>query len=335
MLSVECSFFENNLKARLSIFDDHLLLDSLSIPYCSLKSIHVKNDSGSYLLKLKLDGHSPILLFSTLHLRDMVKSIILDRLRIAQSIPASVLSSLSHKKSLRSVKGFVSETHFHSLIDSHDSLFFQTSPGTITSDNFFRSINQPLLDVFIKMNCSIDQFYNLFVSSYFYDIKNQKNALDRLLNESLRDFGPALDYATRINTQSLLNLANTANCAIEPRSTKGKSIEFLPSYAIKPDLPPEDFQQETVQESQSFFVEKPLSAKLTLEIPLALPDLAFDPADFETAGELCKIVFLHKNEKAVADSFSPMFLSFIEGKYGKEALKYVERLNPLFYKNDQ
>ncbi|ELA41952.1 uncharacterized protein VICG_00969 [Vittaforma corneae ATCC 50505] len=192
MLSIDCytekidSKMENTVNkehTKLLIYEDRLAILNKIVLFTSVKSVHVKNEGGCFL-KLKIDGPLPsiVLEFGTVHIRDMVKNIILDRVKTTENIAKkAVESNIDCKKILKNIQEIVKNPE--SLVkytDKYVSLYFQKEMS-FSPEAFFSSMNQPLMDVFIKMNCSIEQFYNLLTNSYFFDIKNQKNSLDRLV----------------------------------------------------------------------------------------------------------------------------------------------------------
>ncbi|KAM0680435.1 hypothetical protein GINT2_001495 [Glugoides intestinalis] len=353
MLLLNCCIADLKTQSHLLILDDHIEISThgstrgsthdsthgsthgstpvyaKNIPFSRIKSVHVKNDDGCYLLKIKDDGDSCVLFFPTMHIRDMTKNILLDRIKLVEGISKSIINrTIENKSAFKNIKTFVSEAQYQTLVDRHESLFFQRSVEASSPETFFRTITQPLLDVFIKMNCSIEQFYNLLISSYFNDIKNKKNSLDRLLAEALRDGSPQLNYATRINTRSLLSLTEIHESHNEFKASKGKSVEFEPVCSV---ISPESNAHASAGNNSCEFRIKDLTASLLPVDNQEFLKIPFDPADFLAARDICRLVFLNKNERGIADSFSGTFLNSIEGKYGKEALKYVERLDPKFY----
>lgn len=324
MFSIECTI--DNLEAKIEIHEEKLIIKSKNdkpIFFNDVKSVNVKN-LEKFLLKIKIDDASFIFEFENMHLRDLVKGIILDRIQLAESIPKTFISSnVDYNRAFRNVKTVVGESQFIKTVDIHPSLYFQKSIQEITLENFYRSLNQPLVDVFITMNCTISQFFNLLVSSYFYDAKNQKNAFDRLLLLRLRDFGSSMDYASRINSYSLLNMAESSEYFPEQKTVQSKPIDFEPIYPFHPS-------KKEYSNSYDFKV-KELIADFAVEIQNEEPQFIFDQSDFETAKELCKLMFISYDEKIA--KFSDDFTNLIVGKYGKEAFNYVSRLIPTFYRN--
>lgn len=353
MLSLNCK------NTKLEIYENRFTAFERNIYFSEIISLHTKNDDSSslFLLKIKLDD-SIILEFESMYLRDLIKNIILDRMKILNELKDKVLEcNPDFKKAFRSVKGILDEESFIKMYTkgTYNTMIlnlFSWSRKTeeITTENFFRIFNQTLLDVFINMNCTIEQFYNLLTTSYFYDIKNPKNSLDRLLNENIREKSYKtvnekkkypnipinsecnLNYATRINSYSLLNLSNSVESNIEMKPRISKTVEFTPEYPYlnEPSTVENNLQIQKCQKGCMLFGMKELKAQLFVKNQNETCSISFDKSDFEAAKEICKLAFLNQNEEMF--KFSDRFVQLIEGKYGKEALKYVERLIPNFYR---
>lgn len=322
MISICCGLDGQNVK--IEIHEERLVIIANTtkiINFCQVKAVSVKNIE-KFLLKVKLDDSFAIFEFENLHLRDLIKSIFLDKIKTAENIiKNSISSNIEYSKSFKHMKSVINDKQFASSVNMHDSVYFQKSVHEITPENFFKILNQPLVDVFITMNCTITQFFNLLISSYFYDIKNQKNGFDRLISLRLREFGSGMDYATRINSHSLLNMAESSEIQLEHKVVKSKTVEFEPLYP---------FESKNKEYSNSYKFEfKDLVADLEIEVQKEDLAFVFDPSDFETARDLCKLTFRAPNEESM--KFSEDFTNILAGKYGKDGLKYGSRLIPSFY----
>lgn len=352
MLSIDCCMDrtggkEDNTRSKehvkLRIYESELSILDKTISFTSIKSVHVKNEGG-YYLKVKTGDPTPsiVLEFGTVHIRDMAKNIILDRVRMAEDIAKKIVeSNIDYRRILKNIKGVIkSPESLVKHIDRHESLYFQKEMS-FSPESFFSSMSQPLMDVFIKMNCSIEQFYNLLTNSYFFDIKNQKNSLDRLLSESLRaesshsyagSTAVGLDYPTRINSYSLLNLVETVDCPSAIKHSKSKQIEFEPECSLL-STPVATGRCINTGGHDVIFETGELSAELPVLDQHGTPFVTFDESDFEAARDLCKLVHASDNKDLIGEAikFSETLKNLVEGKYGKEALGYVERLLPVFY----
>lgn len=355
MLSLNCR------NTKLEIHENRLVMFNRNVYFSEIISLHTKNDENSslFLLKIKLDD-SVVLEFASMYLRDLIKNIILDRMKILDELKGKVLEcNPDFKKAFKSVKGILDENSFVKMYTkgTYNTMIlnlFSWSKKTeeITNENFFRIFNQTLLEIFISMNCSVEQFYNLLTTSYFYNIKNAKNTLDRLLNENIREknlkmidshkdesqktstnLEYSLNYATRINSYSLLNLPESVEYNVDVKPRISKPVEFEPECPyLDADSAAEKIQkaQRSSLKAHVLFGMNGLKAELDITNQQDTCNIPFEKSDFEAAKELCKLAFLNQNEEIF--KFSSRFVQLIEGKYGKDALKYVERLIPDFYK---
>lgn len=323
------------IESKLQIFEDRIAVanntGSSTFLFLNIKSLHVKN-AEAYLLKIKTESSAVVCEFTSMHVRDLVKSIILSSINVAENVNKNIISSsLNYKDIFKNLKGIVSNSHLLSSIDKHEPLFFQRN-SEVTPENFPTALNQTLIDIFVSMNCTIEQFFNLLMSSYFYNIKNPKNVIDRFLSDKLRGFSTSMDYATRINTASFLNSCSLEEITTNAKKNKSKEVEFEPIYMY--GMPEEDLQLDGNFE----FRPGPLLAKLDVTDQEESPYFDFNVADLEAARDLCKIVYKNSQQKVPssqiiddAAKFSENFINIIEGKYDKEALRYIEKLVPSFY----
>lgn len=329
MLTFDCRV--DGSSSRLEVLEDRILVKreqgTVECMYADIRSLHVKNGE-SFLLKIKLESSSLILEFASMHVRDLVKSMVLSTIRSLESMDKSIISSnIEYRNLFGSLRNILTSSQFFKSMSRHDALFFQNGRD-MALDNLPNALNQALVDVFVSMNCSAEQFFNLLMSSYFYDIRNPRNSIDRLLADKLRGFNPGMDYATRINTFSLLSMA-TAGCeSIGTRKTKSKQVEFEPLYFFEPT--------ESQYTNEYKFQVSGLSANLTPVDEEEVQACDFNGADFETARGLCKVVYKSQDSQIVEEArrFTESFRNMVEGKYGEDALKYVERILPTFYIRD-
>lgn len=305
--------------------------------FTSIKSLHVKN-AESFLLKLKLEDSSLVFEFPSLHIRDLAKSLLVNAIAPLENIQKAILDSNIDTKLMHSnLKSILNNTQFFKYTKSNADLYLQKSSSDIYSPNFLNIFTQPMIDIFISMNCSLNQFYNLVISSYFYDIKNSKNSIDRLLSERVREVGseptestrsmaPDVDYATRINSYGLMSLSMVENQTCEVKEHKNKSIEFEPIY-------PFESKQEQEENGNYEFKLEELECNFDVSAEKEEAILEIDSKDFELARDFCKLAYQNDDEELSKEAvtFSSNFKEMVEGKYGMDALKYIERLLPTFY----
>lgn len=259
----------------LQILDDHVGIQNASgtgraIPFTAIKSLHIKN-TDVFLLKLRLQESALILEFDTLNTRDLAKALVLRALVSPEAAQKAVLDGNLEAKALHSsLKALLGSAV---PLPRATGMYMQRATADIFSKDFLGALTQPLVDTFISMNCSLNQFYNLFTTTYFYDIKNAKGSMDRLISENIRtdrsldsSYGLAgmedlitdkdecaggsrrrtdalsggtrgvdLDYATRINNYSLMALGRIGNPSGEAREVKKKPVEFGPAVPFLHD----------------------------------------------------------------------------------------------------
>lgn len=329
-----------------------------SIDYVDIKAVHVKN-AETYLLKIRLANSALILDFQSVNIRDLVKSLILcnimpddkmQELILQRNSEARVLNS--NIKAMRATSGKPETTNnitnnttniFNNI---SPKLYLQKKPCDIYSKDFLNSLTQPLIDIFISMNYSINQFYNLVTTSYFYDIKNQKNTIDRILSEKIRNFNTEIDFASRINTYSHMLMDGKNGISDDGRIKKHKSVEFEPIRFLYDNCKYGSNTNTLINNSNTVInnsntVINNLNTNFILDknnfffdadIKYEKTSLNFDPKDFELARDLCKIVYLNNPELiGEALEFSKGFKEMVQGKYGNEGLKYFDRLIPSYY----
>jgi len=160
----------------------------------------------------------------------------------------------------------------------------------------------------------------------------------------------AMDYATRINTKSFLYLKNvnldeiirmdgaarnykdpsTSNNRDAATATKPNSLEH--AYHSHPS---ESESAVLEKKEKVVAVRQPLETLFALEPPLKIEQFTFEEQDLECARNLCKLALNCAIEPTVLkekiERFSAEFKRNIETRYGRESLKFVERLDPLYY----
>lgn len=326
MLVFDCK--TDGHSSRLDVLEDRIIVrgerGALECMYSDMKSLHVKN-ADQFFLKIKLGGSSLVLEFRSMHVRDLVKSMVLSTMRSIESMDKSIMASnIEYRNLFGSLKSILTNSQFFKSMSKHEALFLQNGKA-MSMESIPAAINQTLVDIFVAMNCSAEQFFNLLMSSYFYDIKNPRNSIDRLLADKLRGFNPDMDYATRINTFSLLSMASAGSGNVETKKSRSKQAEFEPLYFLEPIKVPYTNEYE--------FGMSSLSASLEVVDEEETQSLDLNSADFETARGLCKMVYKSRDTQLIeeAQKFTVGFRSMVERKYGKDALEYCERIFPTFY----
>lgn len=320
--------------SKICIYEEKTAIESkddkTEFMFIHIKSLLVKN-GDSYLLKIKSEDTSVICEFKSMHVRDLVKSVILSSINTVENMKKSAITcNLDYCDILKNLKNIIGASQFCKTVNMHESLFFQRNTD-FTSENLPMALSQPIIDVFVSMNCSFEQFINQLKDSYFYSIKNKKNSVDRLISDRIRHFDTELDYATRINTYSLLNSSTVQYENTEVRANKGKEVEFNPIYIETNE------NDVSYSDNYVFTVNKPILNLNVLDEKEGIY-FEFDPSDFEAARDMCKLIYINQTQNPRKDDlndeaikFTESFKNIIEGKYGKDALEYITTLLPTYY----
>lgn len=226
----------NSLKTNLSIQPDFFILkntkEHISIPTSSIVSVFVKDLIGKfskqYLLKIKA-SESHIISFRNSNLRDLLKGYLTSIIKEQDAenietgdvvITYSITSNEKQKSSTKIEKNIKYELESIKNIESSKSSYIKFI------------IDRPIfLVIFNMLDCTLTQFYNYLKQSYFYDYKNKRNVIDRMLNENIRNY-QLTEYGigARLNTHSFIEI-NVYDIIKE--STKNGFdyfIEFIPIY---------------------------------------------------------------------------------------------------------
>ncbi|KAL7346049.1 hypothetical protein P7C65_03s3g03440 [Encephalitozoon intestinalis] len=305
------------------------------IPLIEIRSLHVKNDEG-FFLKLRLLEETIIFKFDSHHSRDIIKSMILSFMKTDQDVIRKILESDPAVKTMfNNLKQCISSSKFWTI--NKDRMrqmmpIVRQQPSReieVDEKTFISSLDPVLLNIFGQMNCSVNQFYNLLRQSYFCNTKNEKNSLDRMINSAVRDYEVRQDFASRINTHSVLALKPIEDVEIRPSTKEGRKVEFLPIYPFeeeKPEKPRREFR----------FDRHPLKCELDLEIVPMTEKKMFEKKDLVWIRDLSKVVYKSMKEEdgAFLDEVSEItkrFLDNMERKYGKGCDVYLKRILPTYF----
>ncbi|WUR03350.1 uncharacterized protein VNE69_04172 [Vairimorpha necatrix] len=240
----------------------------LKIPLTEIVSLKTKNEEESFFLMIvtKLTDNPKIILkFANYNVRDLCKSLILSS---------------------------INDSGIYKEID------YDTS-------KFITSLSAPLLTIFSDMNCTVSQFYNHFMQSNFYDVRNKPTFLDRLITEKLReDFldnsnNPSL---TRINNYSLLMI--NEDTVSKPLTYTTKEIAFEPIY---------DVQQDTVEEDDT----------LDLEIEDSVSEIKIDKKELKKIIEISKKIYRGEEIDSECKEFIDKYR---DNKYLKRLIIKIEEI---------
>ncbi|CAD26186.2 hypothetical protein [Encephalitozoon cuniculi GB-M1] len=320
----------DDTKVRIS--KDAVIRDIL---LAEIRSLHVKNNEG-FFLRLKLSEETVILGFDTHHSRDIIKSIILSFMKTDQDITKKILESDPAMRAMfNNLKQHISPSKFWSI--NRDKMkqmvpIVRQQPSReleIDEKTFVSALDPMLLNIFGQMNCSINQFYNLLKQSYFCNIKNEKNSLDRMICSAIRGYDVKQDFASRINSHSVLALKPMGDVEIHPSTKEGRRVEFFPIYPFeeeKLERPRREFR----------FERKPLKCEVEVEVVPMVEKKAFEKKDLAWIRDLSRVVYRAMKEKdgeflKEAAEITKRFLDGMERKYGDGCDAYIRRILPTYF----
>ncbi|EJW01786.1 hypothetical protein EDEG_00377 [Edhazardia aedis USNM 41457] len=269
-LGIEIEYANEN--GFLLIKDDSLIVEAPSlnkiINLWDITSISAKdfpNKPFPYFLKIQ-SKENYIFSFKTEHIRDFFKTFI-------------------------SFKCFNKEANIIKHFNDSRLITIETLENTKSSLTVFLSVNHVLLQVFYEMNCTLNQFYNYFRLSYFYNIKNEKNVIDRLLNEKLRDYKTdEFSFATRINNLSFMNVSD------KEIKSPVKHAEQKISFKFEPIYPKIEFIKREPINSFKFPQNTELEVNFELETERVFQNITYDDQILKKLLEECKKIYKSRNK---------------------------------------
>lgn len=226
----------NNEMYNFSVITNTIFIKNkkkqIEIPLSALESIYVKdvNDrpTNNFLLKIQA-GDTFVVGFTNSNVRDFYKGYLtyLIKEKICVNVinedivrTYSIKNKENDEKGVKIVKNFQMGREGIKSIESSKSGFMEFL------------ISRPiLLCIFGELNCTLTQFHNYLKQSYFYDMKNQKNVIDRILNEKLRDYSITNDgFGSRLNTHSFIELNTEDIIGHSDKKISEEEVDFSPIY---------------------------------------------------------------------------------------------------------
>lgn len=204
----------------------------IEIPFSSLSSIYVKDCLERHLFSFLLKVQAKeiyVIGFANSNIRDFFKGYFtyLIKEKVSANIVTediiktySIKDEENEQSSVKIIKNIQMKRDGIKCIETSKSSFMEFL------------VSRPVLLVILgELNCTLTQFYNYFKQSYFYDIKNQKNVVDRMLNEKTREYTLANDgFATRINTHSFLEVNKEETIKDGNKQFSEDEVDFIPIY---------------------------------------------------------------------------------------------------------
>lgn len=305
------------------------------IPLSEIRSVHVKNSEG-YLLRLKLTEGEAVFSFDTHHCRDVIKSILLSYVKSEQEVLTRILECEPATRTMfNNVKQHVPASKFW---EANRDKIRQMScvvrqQGSREMDVEDRDVggmlNPTLLKVFGQMNCSVAQFYNLLRQSYFSNIKNERNSVDRMISSVIRGYDAKQDFASRINSQSMMTLRTMERVEIPQSVKEGRKIEFLPIY-------PFETRGRSRTRREFEFSRGPLRCEIELQTEAVVDKTRFERRELEWIRDVSRVVYrtAQEEDRLFVDEIRSVTERFVEGirkKYGDRKVEYVRRIIPTHF----
>jgi hypothetical protein len=329
----------NGQSVYLEVTNTKLLVktevETRTIPLSDIRSLHVKSNEER-LLKITLPEDSLVLEFENYHTRDVAKSVLLASIKTEQEVLKRILESDSSIRALyNNVKLHLSPQAFWTAnkhrVKQLSPMVRQQPAKEINMDtkDFISMLPPALLKIFSEMNCSITQFYNLLNQSFFLNARNEQNSVDRMICDALRNYAVRQDYATRINSYSMLALRPIEEAHPTGIPRQSRAVEFEPVYPFE--------HTETKRARRKFVFEiAPLTCNLRVEEVASRERITFEKKDLVWIRDLSRVVYksLREGESEVAKEakdITARFCKDIGEKYGEGSIAYIRRLVPTFF----
>lgn len=183
--------------------------------------------------------------------------------------------------------------------------------------SFCSTINHPdlnyfvewpiLLKVFEDLNVSLTQFVNYLKLSYFFNIKNSKNVIDRMIGSLMKN--DCNNFASRINNISTMSLQEE-DLTYSQLSNYEKVVDFQPIFPLEKEM--KDKPKLNDFTFGNFCFEPLIISK---SFDSTQNKVEFDKKDLE------QLLHLKKEKKDNQE-----FVKILEKKYGHKKMKYLKRL---------
>lgn len=216
----------------------------INIEIEAIKSIRVKSLETEFLLKIS--ASIEYIIFFNTHLdRDIVKSLII---YIQQEIKEKNLMDIGNEELKNELKSYEINMEVQDVKVNENKEIKLVDLST-KNDLFLLLLELPiLLTIYSLLQSSPKQFFNLLKLSYFYDISNEKNVIDRRVQELC---GNDLEFSNRINYQ----MTSTSEVELPEKIFTEKEIQFEPVYPY----------EQKIEENEKEFIE-PILTELTVDI---------------------------------------------------------------------
>lgn len=299
---------------------ENILADE--IYFESITSLHVKNEDRFFLRLAFGPGSEAVLKFDSYLSRDILKSLVIFAEREIKERPkidtgsADVLDELltRYRFSTRTLDALSREVRARQLRN------FRLSDVKGKNDLLECFMKMPyLLYIYVEMQVTTKQFFNLLRGSYFFDGHSDKNVIDRRIQEML---GMELNFASRINRQNSDEVRDVGQISAKPLVEK--EIAFQPVYP---------FEESAVEEAGVF--REPALEELEVDIR-AVNEPACEESEYFKGNvvKICAFIYENRNStekigeiRKLAEAVEEEMLRNV----GESERKYFERVLPTFF----
>ncbi|KAM0686693.1 hypothetical protein COBT_002080 [Conglomerata obtusa] len=281
-------FLINPLKIKISFADTTKEIPIANIVQVQVRDSQIKNsDANNFHLKIKLiNDESHIISYKNIVIRDTIKTFILNMLKYKSEELKKHNDAISKGIKMDNNKYYKDiriNSYLSKMAESHEMISLDNSKSSVIE---YLISNPVMLSILDEMNCTLVQFFNYFKQSYFYDIKNTKNVIDRLLNEKLRNYTPPKDsYATRLNNFSFLSLNEKEPIVVNDKIIEEKPLDFTPIFA----------HNKTTKKLVKKDFKFPTHIKLEFNVEPVTEEInvvkEYDKNILKKLGELCKLAY--------------------------------------------
>lgn len=249
--------------------------NTIEIENDTITNIYTKDSSsGENAFLMKITGkESLVVAFKSVYIRDFYKSFF-----------TCIIKENIERQNQKTTKSL--------QLNEEENIANSENPEHTKMQMIKYVIDKPLLlTIFYEINCTMTQFFNYIRQSYFFNINNTKNVIDRLLNEKTREYKNCDDnFATRINTHSFLQLTNEAEIDVAERELIYTEVDFCPIFAEK-----EEYERKKIND---FEFPEAIDLKISFDYVIEQEEVkkAYDKKALIRLVELCRKMHNTSNE---------------------------------------
>ncbi|TBT98401.1 hypothetical protein CWI39_2447p0010 [Hamiltosporidium magnivora] len=330
-MHVSVPIFIENEQSSISFTSTFLIFEpqNIKISFTSIKSLHTKDSTDFYCLKISSDV-SYTLKFTNLHIRDFFKNLIMMNVINEKKIKSDILKS-GCKGEYEIVSKYFGEDTYWQMRGKMVNEYLQNykSENNVGSVVSMLADNEILYSCYVKMNVTLNQFNNIYKQSYFFDVRNDKNSVDRIISEILAQ--NEMNFSSRLNSKSVMEIGDVHELVVEEKNLEEKIVDFEPIYPFNDESTSIENQ---ISNEFSFPKTVNLKCNLNLKIDEDKPKVSLDSKEHKELIEMCRVAFFWGENQEIRSKIieiSDEFIKRVKEKYGTE--KYFVSLIPKNYLN--